>query len=124
GLSGLITPSLDEMTYVAAEMTRQGFTRPLRIGGATTSKAHTAVKIAPNYTGPVVYVPDASRAVGTVSNLLSETLHDGYVDDIKVEYTRIRDAFFDREDTADRYPIDEARENAAPVTWDDYQPVK
>src|SRR5690606_18206402 len=80
GLSGLITPSLDEMTYVAAEMTRQGFTRPLLIGGATTSKAHTAVKIAPNYTGPVVYVPDASRAVGTVSNLLSTNLHDAYVE--------------------------------------------
>ena len=124
GLSGLITPSLEEMTYVAAEMTRQGFTLPLLIGGATTSKAHTAVKIAPNYTGPVVYVPDASRAVGTVSSLLSETQHDAYVEDTREEYDRIRNAFYDREDTADRFPIEEARERHAPVTWDDYQPVE
>ena len=124
GLSGLITPSLDEMTYVAAEMKREGFKLPLLIGGATTSKAHTAVKIAPNYDGPVVYVPDASRAVGTVSNLLSATLHDNYVDGLRAEYTGIRDAFFDREDTADRYPIEEAREHPAPVSWDDYEPVK
>ena len=123
GLSGLITPSLDEMAYVATEMTRQGFTLPLLIGGATTSKAHTAVKIAPNYSSPVVYVPDASRAVGTVSNLLSANLHDAYVAEVRAEYTGIRDAFFDREDTADRYPLDEARAHPAPVTWDDYRPV-
>ncbi|MCB9483311.1 MAG: methionine synthase [Dehalococcoidia bacterium] len=122
GLSGLITPSLDEMTYVAAEMTREGFSLPLLIGGATTSKAHTAVKIAPNYTGPVVYVPDASRAVGTVSSLLSETQHDTYVAGVRSEYDGIRDAFYDREDTADRYPIDEARAHPAPVSWDGYRP--
>ncbi len=68
GLSGLITPSLEEMSYVAGEMTRQGLKVPLLIGGATTSKVHTAVKIAPNYEGPVVYVPDASRAVGQLSS--------------------------------------------------------
>src|SRR5690606_458934 len=97
---------------------RQGFKLPLLIGGATTSKAHTAVKIAPNYTGPVVYVPDASRAVGTVSNLLSDTLRETYVTGIRTEYDGIRDAFYDREDTADRYPIDEARAHPAPITWE------
>src|SRR5690606_22879704 len=71
GLSGLITPSLEEMSHVASEMQRQGFTIPLLIGGATTSRAHTAIKIAPNYEHPVVYVPDASRAVGVVTKLLS-----------------------------------------------------
>ena len=123
GLSGLITPSLDEMAYVATEMARQGFELPLLIGGATTSKAHTAVKIAPNYPQPVVYVPDASRAVGTVSSLLSATEHDGYVASVRAEYNAIRDAFYDRQDTADRYPIDEARALPAPVAWDEYVPT-
>jgi cobalamin-dependent methionine synthase I len=72
GLSGLITPSLEEMSHVASEMQRQGFDIPLLIGGATTSRAHTAIKIAPNYDKPVVYVPDASRAVGVVTSLLSK----------------------------------------------------
>jgi len=76
GLSGLITPSLEEMAHVAKEMERDGFSLPLLIGGATTSRAHTAVKIAPNYSGPVVYVPDASRSVSVVSNLLSSDLRD------------------------------------------------
>ena len=122
GLSGLITPSLDEMAYVAAEMARQGLELPLLIGGATTSKAHTAVKIAPNYPHAVVYVPDASRAVGTVSNLLSATEHDGFVAGVRGEYEAIRDAFYDRQDTADRYSIDEARARPAPVTWEGYTP--
>ncbi len=90
GLSGLITPSLEEMAYIATEMQRQGFTQPLLIGGATTSRAHTAIKIAPHYAGPVVYVPDASRAVGVVTKLLSIDMRDGYVDEIAADYEKVR----------------------------------
>jgi len=90
GLSGLITPSLEEMGHVAAEMKRQGFGVPLLIGGATTSRAHTAIKIAPNYDGPVVYVPDASRAVGVVSKLLSDGQAAGYQAEVAEDYARLR----------------------------------
>ena len=90
GLSGLITPSLEEMAHVAKEMEREGFSVPLLIGGATTSRAHTAVKIAPNYPGPVVYVPDASRSVGVMQNLLSEGQCDGYVAGVRADYEKIR----------------------------------
>jgi 5-methyltetrahydrofolate--homocysteine methyltransferase len=94
GLSGLITPSLEEMSHIASEMQRQGFADgnavPLLIGGATTSRAHTAIKIAPNYAGPVVYVPDASRAVGVVTKLLSIDMRDGYVDEIAADYEKVR----------------------------------
>ncbi|MBK9624113.1 MAG: methionine synthase [Rhodocyclaceae bacterium] len=90
GLSGLITPSLEEMSYIATEMQRQGFTQPLLIGGATTSRAHTAIKIAPHYAGPVVYVPDASRAVGVVTKLLSIDMRDDYVDEIAADYEKVR----------------------------------
>jgi 5-methyltetrahydrofolate--homocysteine methyltransferase len=90
GLSGLITPSLEEMSHIASEMQRQGFTQPLLIGGATTSRAHTAIKIAPNYAGPVVYVPDASRAVGVVTKLLSIDMRDGYVDEVAADYEKVR----------------------------------
>ena len=91
GLSGLITPSLEEMSHVAAEMQRQGFTVPLLIGGATTSRAHTAIKIAPNYEGTVIYVPDASRAVGVVTRLLSTEQSAGYRQEIAAEYARVRE---------------------------------
>ena len=91
GLSGLITPSLEEMSHVAAEMQRQGFDVPLLIGGATTSRAHTAIKIAPHYGQPVVYVPDASRAVGVVTALLSESQRDGYVAGVAADYAKLRD---------------------------------
>ncbi|MGB7991850.1 MAG: methionine synthase [Candidatus Methylophosphatis roskildensis] len=91
GLSGLITPSLEEMSHVAAEMQRQGFDVPLLIGGATTSRAHTAIKIAPHYEQPVVYVPDASRAVGVVTSLLSDTQRDGFVADVAADYARLRE---------------------------------
>ena len=91
GLSGLITPSLAEMSHVAAEMQRSGMIVPLLIGGATTSRAHTAVKIAPNYQAPVIYVPDASRAVGVVSALLSDAQRDAYCQGIAEEYERLRD---------------------------------
>ncbi len=90
GLSGLITPSLEEMSHIAGEMQRQGFDVPLLIGGATTSRAHTAIKIAPNYAGPVVYVPDASRAVGVVTKLLSIDMRDGYVDEVAADYEKVR----------------------------------
>jgi len=118
GLSGLITPSLEEMAYFASEIERQGFKTPLLIGGATTSRAHTAVKIAPNYSGPVVYVQDASRAVGVVSHLLSETQSVAFAADVRAEYDAIRTAHQARTDAADRYRIDEARAHPAPITWD------
>ena len=91
GLSGLITPSLEEMSHVAGEMQRQGFDLPLLIGGATTSRAHTAIKIAPHYEHPVVYVPDASRAVGVVTSLLSEGQRAAYTAEIAADYARIRE---------------------------------
>jgi 5-methyltetrahydrofolate--homocysteine methyltransferase len=91
GLSGLITPSLEEMSHVAAEMKRQGFVAPLLIGGATTSRAHTAIKIAPNYNGTVVYVPDASRAVGVVTKLLSIDQAAGYKEEIAADYVKLRE---------------------------------
>ena len=90
GLSGLITPSLEEMAHLAKEMQRQGFTVPLLIGGATTSRVHTAVKIAPHYNSPTVYVPDASRAVGVAASLMSETRREGYVTELAAEYERVR----------------------------------
>jgi 5-methyltetrahydrofolate--homocysteine methyltransferase len=93
GLSGLITPSLDEMCFVAAEMEREGFDCPLLIGGATTSRVHTAVKISPNYEkGQAIYVLDASRAVGVVSKLLSNTERPNYVGEIRAEYIKVREA--------------------------------
>jgi len=92
GLSGLITPSLDEMVTVAEEMQRAGMTMPLLIGGATTSKVHTALKIDPNYEGPVIHVLDASRAVGVASKLLSDTQRDDFVEDTASEYVKVRDA--------------------------------
>ncbi len=91
GLSGLITPSLEEMAHVAAEMQRQGFTQPLLIGGATTSRAHTAIKIAPNYSGTTIYVPDASRAVGVVSQLLSEGQSAAYRAEVAADYAKVRE---------------------------------
>ena len=124
GLSGLITPSLEEMAYFASEIEREGFTTPLLIGGATTSRAHTAVKIAPNYHGAVVYVADASRAVGVVSHLLSETQRDAFTAGVRAEYDAIRTAHLDRQDAADRYPIAEARAHPAPVEWGGYTPPR
>jgi 5-methyltetrahydrofolate--homocysteine methyltransferase len=121
GLSGLITPSLEEMALVAKEMQRQGFTIPLLIGGATTSKVHTAVKIAPHYAHPVIYVPDASRAVGVCANLLSEDLRAGYVAEIAAEYDNIRTIHANK-GAVDLLPIAEARANAQPIDWSTYTP--
>lgn len=124
GLSGLITPSLDEMVHIAKEMERQGFDLPLMIGGATTSKAHTAVKIEPQYKrGPVVYVTDASRAVGVASNLLSDELRDEFVADRRREYeeTRIRNA--NRRAKADRVSYADACGNKLQLDWEGFTPV-
>src|SRR6185436_12592684 len=96
GLSGLITPSLEEMAHVAKEMERLGFKLPLLIGGATTSRTHTAVKIAPNYSGPVVYVPDASRSVPVVQGLLSADSRQNFIAEVKADYERLRAAHKDK----------------------------
>jgi len=106
GLSGLITPSLEEMTHVAAEMQKAGLTIPLLIGGATTSKIHTAVKIAPNYNGPVVYVKDASVNTHVVAQLMSKTNHVSYEAQIAAEYQVLRDKQVKRPDLLS---LDEAK---------------
>jgi 5-methyltetrahydrofolate--homocysteine methyltransferase len=117
GLSGLITPSLDEMVFVAREMQRHGFDIPLLIGGATTSKTHTAVKIEPGYKdGPTVYVLDASRAVGVVSQLLSETDKDGFVESTRAEYVKVRDSY-GRGNSQPRSDLATARGNKFPIDW-------
>ncbi len=124
GLSGLITPSLDEMVHVAKEMQRLGMTQPLLIGGATTSIAHTAVKIDPQYMQPVVYVPDASRAVGVASNLLSAELRDRLHRGIQAEYAGVRERRAGRDEARNLVSIAEARANLTPIDWSVYQPVK
>ncbi|WP_166912892.1 MULTISPECIES: methionine synthase [unclassified Burkholderia] len=127
GLSGLITPSLEEMAYVASEMQRDDYFRvkkiPLLIGGATTSRVHTAVKIAPHYEGPVVYVPDASRSVSVASSLLSDEGATRYLDDLKSEYDRIRDQHANKKKTP-MVTLAAARANKTPIDWSGYQPVK
>ena len=118
GLSGLITPSLDEMCHVAAEFERQGFDIPLLIGGATTSRVHTAVKIHPHYRrGQTVYVNDASRAVGVVSSLLSRDARERYVGDVRAEYARIAAAHARGEENKQRLPLTDARANALKLDW-------
>ncbi|MGR6468904.1 methionine synthase [Rhizobium sp. PAMB 3182] len=125
GLSGLITPSLDEMVHVASEMEKQGFDIPLLIGGATTSRVHTAVKIHPRYQrNQAVYVTDASRAVNVVSTLLSKTARDVYVEQIRAEYRKVAEAHERAEREKQRLPIAAARANAVKLDWDTYQPVK
>jgi 5-methyltetrahydrofolate--homocysteine methyltransferase len=116
GLSGLITPSLDEMVHVAREMKRQGFTTPLLIGGATTSKKHTSVKIAPEYPGPVVHVVDASRAVDVVSSLISPVLRGPFLEASRAEDERVRAAFGSRE-AAPTVPIALARSRRPSFSW-------
>jgi len=127
GLSGLITPSLEEMAYVASEMQRDDYFRikkiPLLIGGATTSRVHTAVKIAPNYEGPVVYVPDASRSVSVASSLLSDDGAAKYLDDLKTDYDRIRTQHANKKATP-MVTLAEARANKTPLDWSAYVPPK
>ena len=122
GLSGLITPSLDEMVHVAREMKRQGFTIPLMIGGATTSKAHTAVKIEPEYEHGVVYVPDASRAVGVASALLSEEQKPAFLRELAEEYEAVRQGRSQRSAARDLATLEEARANRVPIDWAEWTP--
>ena len=120
GLSGLITPSLDEMVYVASEMERLGMKIPLLIGGATTSKLHTALKIDPEYSGPVVYVLDASRSVTVASNLLSTERADKYKTSIKEEYVGVREQRKNRSHIKECITIQEARNKPLLLNWNDY----
>ena len=121
GLSGLITPSLDEMVHLAAELEREEFDLPLLIGGATTSKVHTAVKIAPNYTkSQAIYVTDASRAVGVVSALLSKTQKQPYIDGIRTEYSEVTERHERAERAKQRLPLEAARANAMKIDWSGY----
>ncbi|MBJ7223457.1 MULTISPECIES: methionine synthase [unclassified Brenneria] len=122
GLSGLITPSLDEMVNVAKEMERQEFTLPLMIGGATTSKAHTAVKIEQNYSGPTVYVQNASRTVGVVSALLSASQRDDFVARIRKEYETVRIQHGRKKPRTPPIKLQAARDNATPLDWESYTP--
>ena len=125
GLSGLITPSLDEMVHVAAEMEREGFDIPLLIGGATTSRVHTAVKIHPRYDrGQTVHVNDASRAVGVVGQLLSKEMKPGYVESVQAEYAKVADAHHRAEAEKQRLPLARARANAVKIDWANYTPPK
>jgi 5-methyltetrahydrofolate--homocysteine methyltransferase len=126
GLSGLITPSLDEMVHVAKEMERQGFTTPLLIGGATTSKTHTAVKVEPQYSGPVVHVLDASRSVSVVSNLLSknENQASDYILDIRKDYDRVRELRGNRKSNKKYRTLNKARSHRLELDWADSPAVK
>lgn len=117
GLSGLITPSLDEMVHVAKEMERLQFKTPLLIGGATTSKVHTAVKIAQNYSGPVVHVNDASKSVPVASSLISDELRNAFMKEIDKDYSRVREQNKNAQSQNKYIPIAEARENKFPVDW-------
>ena len=122
GLSGLITPSLEEMAHIAKEMERAGFTMPLLIGGATTSRVHTAVKIAPNYSGPVVYVPDASRSVAVVQRLLSRDHREAYIAQVRADYEKIRVQHRDKKGSGPLLPIAEARQLGLKTDWGAYAP--
>jgi len=124
GLSGLITPSLDEMITVAKEMQRKGMTIPLLIGGATTSKMHTAVKIDQAYDGPVIHVIDASRAVGVASKLMSETARDGFVKEVADDYEAMRAKREGKDSESKLVAIADARANAVPIDWDSYEPER
>ncbi len=124
GLSGLITPSLDEMVHVAKEMKRQGFTIPLMIGGATTSKAHTAVKIEPQYEHGAVYVADASRAVGVASALLSSDQKGDFLAELKDEYQAVRQSREKTNQARNLVSIAEARANPTPLDWSEWRPTR
>ena len=124
GLSGLITPSLEEMSNIAREMQRQGFSVPLLIGGATTSLAHTAVKIDSHYAGAVVYVKDASRAVGVCSSLLSLGQRDDYLRKLKEDYASVRERHLAQQGESKRVSLTEARANRLPTDWSTYAPPR
>jgi 5-methyltetrahydrofolate--homocysteine methyltransferase len=123
GLSGLITPSLEEMAHVAKEMERLGFKLPLLIGGATTSRTHTAVKIEPNYSGPTVWVPDASRAVGVATTMSSEEHRAKYMQEVRADYVKIREAHA-KKTGQKSVKLEVARANAVKIDWSGYTPPK
>jgi len=124
GLSGLITPSLDEMVHMGKEMQRLGMTMPLMLGGATTSRAHTAVKVEPTYTnGPTVWVKDASRAVGVAQNLISEDMRSEFVRKLKDEYEVVRVNHAGRRQKLNWLTLEQARANKTPIDWEDYVPA-
>jgi len=122
GLSGLITPSLEEMAHVAREMERVGLSLPLLIGGATTSRTHTAVKIAPSYSGPVVYVPDASRSVPVVQGLLSADSRDAFVAQVRADYEKLRAVHRDKKGPGPLHSLEEARRRGLKTDWGAYRP--
>ncbi|NDU87397.1 MAG: methionine synthase [Ferrovum sp.] len=124
GLSGLITPSLEEMAHVAKEMQREGFTVPLLIGGATTSRVHTAVKIEPHYHGPTVYVPDASRAVGVCTQLLSDGLQEAYIRDLKADMQRVRTQHEGKKGHGPLLSLVQARQRGQKFDWLAYIPPR
>ena len=124
GLSGLITPSLEEMSYVASQMEKQQFTVPLLIGGATTSKMHTAVKIAPQYSGPVIQVRDASLAVQVCRNLISPQQKDSFIKDVKSEYESLRKKHELTARQQDLLTIDLSRKRRLRIDIDTHPPVK
>ncbi|MGE0195179.1 MAG: vitamin B12 dependent-methionine synthase activation domain-containing protein, partial [Methylocystis sp.] len=125
GLSGLITPSLDEMCFVASELEREGFDTPLLIGGATTSRVHTAVKISPNYhRGQAVYVTDASRAVGVAQALASEKSRGDYIAQTRAEYERVAEAHARAQADKLRVPLAQARANGFRIDWAGYEPIR
>ena len=124
GLSGLITPSLDEMVYLAKELEKLNIKIPIMIGGATTSRAHTAVKIAPEYKSTVVHVNDASRAVTVASNLLQPETRTQYAFDLKKEYSKLREDYLNRSKEKNFLTLEEARKNKLKIDWNAYQPVQ
>ncbi|GAB2465625.1 methionine synthase [Jatrophihabitans fulvus] len=124
GLSGLITPSLDEMVNFASEMERQGFDIPLLIGGATTSRAHTAVKVDKKYHGPVVWVKDASRSVPVVAQLMSPQRRDALLDELQADYDSLRERHAARQDQKKLLPLDAIREDRTPIDWDGHRPFR
>src|SRR5665811_729006 len=124
GLSGLITPSLDEMVNFATEMERQGLDIPLLIGGATTSRAHTAVKVTSKYHGPVIWVKDASRSVPVVASLLSDEQRPGLLADVEADYISLRERHAAKQDNRPMLTLESARANKTPVDWSDYEPPR
>ena len=124
GLSGLITPSLEEMTHIAKEMKRLNLNIPLMIGGATTSKAHTAVKIAPEYDEPIVWVKDASRAVGVAQSLISDELRSKFVEDLNTDYANARARHEARQSDIQWLSLEDAQTNKTPIDWNGYTPAK
>src|SRR5690606_26464530 len=122
--SGLITPSLDQMVHVAKEMQRTGFDLPLLIGGATTSRAHTAIKIVEHYEGPVVHVLDASRAVGVVGRLLDASRREAFLEELAADYARERERRAGRREKTQLLSLEEARSRKLRIDWSAYQPPR